>query len=29
MNKNRIRGEAEQGEQARNCEAVVAKAQAA
>jgi hypothetical protein len=28
MNKNRIRGEADQGEQARNCEALVVKGQA-
>jgi hypothetical protein len=29
MNKNRIRGVADQGEQAVNCEALVAKGQAA
>jgi len=29
MHKNRIRGGAEQGEQARDCEAMVAEAQAA
>jgi len=29
MNKNRIRGEAGQGEQANDCEALVAKGQAA
>jgi hypothetical protein len=29
MDKNRIRGGAEQGKQARNCEALVVKAQAA
>jgi hypothetical protein len=29
MNKNRIRGDAGQGEQAMNCEAVVVKGQAA
>jgi hypothetical protein len=29
MDKNRIRGEADQGEQAKNCEALVAKGQAA
>ena len=29
MDKNRIEGAAEQGEQAMNCEALVAKAQAA
>jgi len=29
MNKNRIQGDADQGEQAMNCEAVVVKGQAA
>jgi len=29
MNKNRIRGEAEQGEQAKDCKALVVKVQAA
>ena len=29
MNKNRIRGDADQGEQAVNCKALVAKGQAA
>jgi len=29
MNKNRIGGDADQGEQAKNCEALVAKGQAA
>jgi hypothetical protein len=29
MNKNRIQGDADQGEQAKDCEAVVVKSQAA